>query len=62
MLPRRESMPPLPPAPALLILDRRVSAGCEMIAAVTPAITPDIRDTDTFSDCVQVLGVLPMDS
>ena len=32
-----------------------------MIAAVTPAITPDIRDTDTFSDCVQVLGVLPMD-
>ena len=40
----------------------QVSAGWEMIAAVTPAMTPDARDTEMFSPCEHVLGVLPMDS
>merc|ERR1719499_84985 len=48
MLYRRDTVPPVPPAPALLILDSRVSAGWEMMAAATPAITPDARDTDTL--------------
>ena len=39
-VPEPENIPPEPPAPALLILDRSVSAGCEMMAAETPATTP----------------------
>ena len=34
-------MLPVPPAPALLTLERRVSAGWEMMAAATPAMTDD---------------------
>ena len=40
MLIRRCVVEPLPPAPALLILDSSVSAGWEMMAAATPATTP----------------------
>ena len=36
MLARRDIMEPEPPAPALLILERSESAGCEMMAATTP--------------------------
>mmetsp|Transcript_18285 Transcript_18285/g.56721 ORF Transcript_18285/g.56721 Transcript_18285/m.56721 type:complete len:210 (-) Transcript_18285:534-1163(-) len=41
-LTRREAMEPVPPAVGdLLIIDSRVSAGCEMMAAATPAMVPD---------------------
>ena len=48
MFPSLENIPPEPPAPALLILDRSVSAGCEMMAAATPATTPEASDTEMF--------------
>ena len=41
MFMRRAIILPSPPAPALLILERRVSAGWEIVAATTPAMTPD---------------------
>mgnify|MGYP006072021699 CR=1 FL=1 len=62
MFPRRDSMPPLPPAPALLIFDSRVSAGCEMIAAATPAMTPEASDTDRFSELDISFGFFPSES
>jgi|TARA_B110000967_G_scaffold125322_1_gene128094 hypothetical protein len=55
-------MPPLPPAPALLIFDSRVSAGCEMIAAATPAMTPEASDTDRFSELDISFGFFPSES
>merc|ERR1719453_1586069 len=45
MFAMRLNMPPVPPAPPLFILERRVSAGCEMMAATTPAMTPEPRET-----------------
>ena len=60
MLLKRDIIDPVPPAPALLILDNNVSAGWEMIAAETPAITPEPKETDKFSELVHSLFVLPM--
>merc|ERR1719327_1521259 len=57
---RRDAMLPSPPAPALLILDSRVSAGWEMMAAATPAITPEPRDTVMLPALLMVLGLWPM--
>ena len=62
MRPRRVTMEPVPPAPALFTLDNKVSAGWEMMAATTPATTPEDRETETFSELVHSLGDLPMDS
>merc|ERR1712066_1120910 len=45
MRPKRTIIDPSPPAPFLLTLDNNPSAGCEMGAAATPAITPDPSDT-----------------
>ena len=59
MLERRENMEPEPPAPALFTLDSSVSAGCEMMAAATPAITPETSETATFCDPVIFSGVDP---
>merc|ERR1719273_923262 len=38
-------MPPSPPAPFLMIFERSVSAGWLMMAAATPATTPDASET-----------------
>jgi len=46
MRPNLTIMEPSPPAPALLTLERRQSAGCEIVAAATPATTPDPKETD----------------
>lgn len=51
MLMRREVVPPVPPAPFLLILDSRVSAGCDTIAAITPATTPEDSEIVRFELC-----------
>merc|ERR1719272_2772957 len=45
---RRTMIVPSPPAPALFTLDSNVSAGCEMMAAATPAMTPEVRLTERF--------------
>ena len=45
MFARRESMPPSPPAPYKLIFERSESAGCEMMAAATPAMKPEVTET-----------------
>jgi len=44
-----EVVDPVPPAPALLILDNKVSAGWEIIAAATPAITPEDKEMAKFN-------------
>lgn len=48
MLINLETVPPVPPAPFLLILDNKVSAGWEIIAAATPAITPEAKEIPTL--------------
>merc|ERR1712039_391700 len=45
MRPNLTIMLPSPPAPALLTLERRPSAGWEIVAAATPATTPDPKET-----------------
>lgn len=45
MFARRDSIPPSPPAPFLLIFERSESAGCEMMAAATPAMKPEVTET-----------------
>ena len=60
MFPRRLIKLPSPPAPALLILERRVSAGWEMMAAATPATTPEARETRGWLPLPSSAGVLPM--
>ena len=60
MLPSRDIIPPLPPAPALFTLDKSESAGCEMMAAVTPAITPDPSETDRLVVPSHLAGSVPM--
>mmetsp|Transcript_13953 Transcript_13953/g.38355 ORF Transcript_13953/g.38355 Transcript_13953/m.38355 type:complete len:206 (+) Transcript_13953:201-818(+) len=62
MLARRVIIGPSPPAPALLTLERRVSAGWEMMAEATPAITPERRETPTAVDPETSDGVLPMEA
>jgi hypothetical protein len=58
---RRVVVLPDPPAPALLILDSSVSAGWLMMAATTPATTPEARETEVLVavDCFS--GVVFMD-
>lgn len=46
--------------PSLLTMDRRLSAGCEMIAAATPAITPEDRETPTLVASLMSLGFVPI--
>ena len=48
MFQRRETVLPEPPAPALLILESSVSAGCDTMAATTPATTPEPSEMVTF--------------
>merc|ERR1711920_1065305 len=59
MFSMRLGIEPSPPAPALFTLDRRVSAGCEMIADTTPATTPELRETPVFTKAPQSPGDLP---
>ena len=53
-------MEPEPPAPALLILESSVSAGWEMMAATTPAMTPEPSETEMLPPLDMVAGVCPM--
>merc|ERR1719313_114277 len=57
----RVGMDPSPPAPALFIFDSRVSAGCEMIAATTPATVPEPRLMTVLKPVVHSCGLLPVD-
>lgn len=43
-----------------LTLERSVSAGWEMIADATPAMTPEARDTVNFQLLAEVLGEVPV--
>merc|ERR1711920_457412 len=56
----RCGMEPSPPAPALFTFESRVSAGCEMMADTTPAMTPEPRETEVLSTTPQSFGLLPM--
>lgn len=56
-----EVVDPLPPAPALLILDNKVSAGWEIMAAATPAITPDNKEILILVPLETDSGCFPMD-
>ena len=47
-------------APSLLTMDSRLSAGWEMTAAATPAMTPDDRDTPILVMSLISLGLAPM--
>ena len=60
MLVRRDISPPEPPAPALLTLESSESAGCEMMAAATPAMTPEPSETQTLPPLLIFEGSLPM--
>ena len=42
-----------------LAFDKRVSAGCEMMAAATPAMTPDERATAMVVAPLALLGSMP---
>ena len=53
---RRDTMEPSPPAPGLLTMDNKASAGWEMMAAATPAITPEDRATVILVPSPAVLG------
>ena len=44
----RLNMDPSPPAPGLFMSEKSVSAGCEQIAAATPATVPDARLMPSF--------------
>merc|ERR1712127_616429 len=55
----REGIEPSPPAPALLTFDKSVSAGWEIIAATTPAMTPEPHATPVFNKTPQSAGCLP---
>lgn len=52
---------PFPPAPALLTLDNKVSAGWEMIAAATPAITPDNKEIEILVPFPNYSGYFPIE-
>jgi hypothetical protein len=46
----------------LLIFESKVSAGCEMMAAHTPAMTPEPSETPTLPDVDIREGEVPMDA
>merc|ERR1719261_1065106 len=56
----REGMDPSPPAPALLTLERSVSAGWEMTAEQTPAMTPEPKLTPVFRTAPHFSGFVFM--
>lgn len=53
---------PVPPAPALLILLKRVSAGWEMMAAATPAMTPEAKEIEILVPLEHCSGPVFMES
>ena len=46
----------------MLIFESKVSAGCEMMAAHTPAMTPEPSETPTLPDVDIREGEVPMDA
>merc|ERR1712046_232495 len=58
--PKRVIIDPSPPAPFLFTLDSRPSAGCEMVAAATPATTPEANEVARTPDLLIFSGDVPM--